>query len=156
MNSTLRRVETHIYVRLLHTRGATLLVAAEKPTSEPSTLQFFVAMARIRETWPRHPSKLPSRSIDTATLGALSFECLSCSHTTSAPLTGKWSDLVDVKRRSVLAARTIGCGRASLVNFCGVMNLPPPVQPTVQLSVYARHQKIQLDTAETVFTAGTR
>lgn len=33
-----------------------------------------------------------------------------------------------VNRRSVFAMRTIGCDRADLVRFCGVTDLPPPVE----------------------------
>ena len=32
-----------------------------------------------------------------------------------------------INRRSVLAARTIGCDHAELALFCGVMDLPPPI-----------------------------
>ena len=34
---------------------------------------------------------------------------------------------MDVNRRSVLAAREIGCGRARLETFCCMMDMPPPV-----------------------------
>ena len=34
---------------------------------------------------------------------------------------------MEVNRRSVFAAREIGCGRERLRKFCSLMNMPPPV-----------------------------
>ena len=40
---------------------------------------------------------------------------------------GKSGGSFEVNRRSVAACNAIKGGRQTLANFCGIMNLPPPV-----------------------------
>ena len=53
--------------------------------------------------------------------------CKSCGNTIGFYTSQKKGSFMEVNRRSVLAAREIGCGRADLEMFCAMMNLPPPV-----------------------------
>lgn len=53
--------------------------------------------------------------------------CKSCGNTIGFYTSQKKGSFMEVNRRSVLAVREIGCGRADLEMFCAMMNLPPPV-----------------------------
>ena len=79
----------------------------------------------------------------TITISCCSEECLAV---TSLPIVQKSGHFFQCNRRSVLAARAIGCGHAGLQKFCGLMNLPPPVQ----LSAFQRHQRALCKAAKSV------
>lgn len=53
--------------------------------------------------------------------------CRDCGNHIGFYTSQKKGSFMEVNRRSVLAAREIGCGRADLEMFCAMMNLPLPV-----------------------------
>ena len=57
----------------------------------------------------------------------LDIVCRICGHVVSFTTSQQTGSFMDVNRRSVLAAREIGCGRARLERFCCMMDMPPPV-----------------------------
>lgn len=57
----------------------------------------------------------------------LDIVCRVCSHRVSFTTSQQVGSFMDVNRRSVFAAREIGCGRARLEKFCYMMDMPPPV-----------------------------
>ena len=57
----------------------------------------------------------------------LDIVCCVCGHIVSFTTSQQTGFFMDVNRRSVLAAREIGCGRARLETFCCMMDMPPPV-----------------------------
>ena len=65
----------------------------------------------------------------------------------------KITQFFDVNRRSVLAVRRIGHGHAGLKNFCGIMDLPPPISEANfrrhQRAMLAASQKVAVDSMET-------
>ena len=67
----------------------------------------------------------------------LEVVCRVCSHRVSFTTSQQIGSIMDVNRRSVLAAREIGCGRARLATFCCMMDMPPPVAAVS----YGKHVK---------------
>ena len=57
----------------------------------------------------------------------LDIVCCVCGHVVSFTTSQQTASFMDVNRRSVLAAREIGCGRACLETFCCMMDIPSPV-----------------------------
>ena len=57
----------------------------------------------------------------------LDIVCRVCGHIVSFTTSQQTASFMDVNRRSVLAAREIGCGRACLETFCCMMDIPSPV-----------------------------
>ena len=71
----------------------------------------------------------------------LEVVCRVCSHRVSFTTSQQIGSIMDVNRRSVLAAREIGCGRARLATFCCMMDMPPPVAAVS----YGKHVKQKQD-----------
>lgn len=76
----------------------------------------------------------------------LVFICRSCDVEFESPLVKKTGHYFDCNRRSILAARVIGCGHADLQKFFGIMNLPPPVAE----SNFSVHQSASVKAAISV------
>lgn len=79
----------------------------------------------------------------TISIACCNEECLAV---TSLPVAQKSGRFFECNRRSVLAARVLGFGHVGLQKFCGLMNLPPPVQ----LSAFQRHQRVLCKAAKSV------
>lgn len=68
----------------------------------------------------------------------LIFKCSQCQHETKTYSSAKIDNgKFEVNRRSVVSCNTMKGGRKVLSDFCGIMNLPPPLAP----ASYARHMK---------------
>ena len=57
----------------------------------------------------------------------LDLVCFCCQERISFYTSLQYGSFMEVNRRSVFAAREIGCGRERLRKFCSLMNMPPPV-----------------------------
>ena len=69
-----------------------------------------------------------------------------CRHSWRFNLCLKEKRFFDINRRSVLVMRRIGKGRAALNRFCGIMDMPSPVNS----HAYTRHQEALVIAAATV------
>ena len=66
------------------------------------------------------------------------FKCSLCQHETRTYSSGKIDNgKFEVNRRSIVSCNTMKGGHKGLSDFCGMMNLPPPLAP----ASYARHLK---------------
>ena len=69
------------------------------------------------------------------------FKCSHCQHETRTYSSAKIDNgKFEVNRRSVISCNAMKGGRKVLSDFCGIMNLPPPLAP----ASYARHLKLWL------------
>ena len=82
----------------------------------------------------------------------LLFVCNSCGEQFESPIVEKTGHFFDCNRRSVLAARVVGCGYADLQKCCGIMNLPPPVAE----SNFTLHQSATIKAAISVGESSMR
>jgi hypothetical protein len=77
--------------------------------------------------------------------------CIQLKTFTNSPIVQNNAQAYDINRRSILAMRCIGQGLESLATFCGVMDLPQPVQRPAYNAIVKHIVTATSTVAESVF-----